>query len=258
MWQSLLKFAQKNLKKLEGLIKSFVKKYPYLTSCIALILVLHLSFFVASALMKKHTKIPLPKKLAIKTFIMPEMKVIEKSEKTPSQTKVASAPKPKPAPKKAPVKKVVKKTAAKKDSDLKRKKLLEELQKSIASIEETSKTEQNPEAISVPKPISELKADAYEIKSEMKAEEEENALEYASLLVSHLKDTLSLPGSGTVKIKLTLSHTGSIERLAVISSDSEVNRLYLEKHLYDLSFPSFTKELSHLKSHTFSLTFCSE
>ena len=254
----LLSFFSGLCQSLKQKLYQFTKRSPYLASCIAFVLIMHLSFFVYSLMAKASKKIPIHRKLAIKTYTMPKaeskeiLKVKEVAKAT--QKPKTSIKKPKPVSKKT--KPTTKKRPVKKAPD-KRKKLLKELEKSIANIETSKQASTSSfNKVSVPKPITELKADSYEIKP-LEQETEEAASEYTHLLVSHLKNTLALPGYGSVKIKLTINCLGGVEALTVCSSDSEVNRMYLEKHLKDLTFPSFTKELSFKKSHTFTLTFCS-
>lgn len=265
MKNQIEKFLILKLTYFKAFLKTFIKQKPFLASFILLVFLLHISLFTYSLFLKTTKKFPEPKKLAVKTFVIPEIKVAEKSIATTTiQTPSKVIPKPIPKPAKKPqasAKKVAttKKTTETKKLPDKRKKLIQELHESIAKMETKQTTEQNTTAVIVPKPISELKANHYEIKSETKASEEEemNISLYTNLLVTHLKDTLALPGYGTVKIKLALKNSGEIDSMSVTSSDSEVNRLYLEKHLLDLTFPKFTEELSGKDVYTFSLTFCS-
>ncbi|PCI93158.1 hypothetical protein COB11_05810 [Candidatus Aerophobetes bacterium] len=238
-------------------LKTFVRTRPFLAGAILLVLVFHLSLFTYTLFKKTYKKLPAPKKLIVKTFVMPETKITEKviTKSVIPKTKKVTIP-IKKVKRTQQVKKTKKIVQVKKPTD-KRKKLIQDLQTSIAKIE-TKQLNTATAAVTIPKPISELKANHYEIKTETKLSDgEESVAHYTNLLVSHLKDTLSLPGYGTVKLKLTLNSSGIIENMIVSASDSEVNRMYLEKHLSDLFFPKFTDELAGKKSHTFSLTFCS-
>ena len=137
----------------------------------------------------------------------------------------------------------------------KTKKLLADLQESIAKIEINRDNSLPAKTIVVPKPISQLKSDTYEIQSDPV---EDEGVVYRDILIQYLKDSLHLPGYGIVKVKLTLEHVGHVQDIAVVSSDSEVNRLYLEKALQELAFPPFTGELANKNLYTFCLTFCSD
>ncbi|MCH9630134.1 MAG: hypothetical protein S4CHLAM37_01270 [Chlamydiia bacterium] len=258
MRKHIEKFLTNQYGSLKEKLKTFVRTRPFLTGAILLVLALHLSLFTYSLFKKTYKKLPEKKKLVVKTFVMPEVKVTERIVTQTVAPKVRKTPRPvkKVVKKKPQVKKTKRIVQVKKPTD-KRKKLIQDLQTSIAKIE-TKELNTAKSAVTVPKPISELKADHYEIKTETKPSEgEECVAHYTDLLVSHLKNTLSLPGYGTVKLKLTLNSSGIIEKMVVSTSDSEVNRMYLEKHLSSLTFPKFTDELSGKKSHTFSLTFCS-
>jgi outer membrane biosynthesis protein TonB len=262
------------LTKLTSYSRAFVKTKPYLTMTLLLVLACHLCGIIYSQTHSSPILNPNRKKLIVTTKILPPDQtkpnliakdtksaftqghaghshttpppVVKTIKKTPPTKKKTPPPAPTPS----------KKLADKIDPNTsKTKKLLSELQESIAKIELNRDNSLPAKTIVVPKPIAELKADAYEIQSD--AVEEEGVF-YRDILIHYLKDALHLPGYGTVKIKLTLEHQGYVDDLTIVSSDSEVNRLYLEKTLQELVFPPFTGDLSSKRSYTFSLTFCSD
>lgn len=258
--------------KLLSHLKIFAKTRPCLTSILFFVFGLHLVGIIYSQIHPTPPLNPNRRKLIVKTMTLPpdqsKTLLVTKDAKEKLVTvkgslqaaEIIKSKKITPAAKKKPPtpaaltssKKLADKTVA---TDSKTKKLLSDLQESIAKIEINRDNSLPAKAIVVPRPISELKADAYEIQSD--SVEEEGIL-YRDILISYLKDTLNLPGYGTVKIKLTLEHQGTVQNLSIVTSDSEVNRLYLEKILQELTFPTFTGELASKKSYTFSLTFCSD
>jgi type IV secretory pathway VirB10-like protein len=82
-------------------------------------------------------------------------------------------------------------------------------------------------------------------KKEMKREPQPLALsvdvveraEYTDLLIAHLRETLTLPAYGAVKIQLRLRQDGTVIKLVVLSAESAENKRYLEKHLPAVRFP---------------------
>jgi hypothetical protein len=256
--------------------RALIKNKPHFASIFFVVLAMHLAGIFYSYMHPSPKLNPNRKKLVVHTKILPpdptKSSFVTKEAKDPFSKSPSSASthavKKEPA-KKLPVKKepAIKKkspsiaTPTVKNpekvvvSSSKTKKLLEDLQESIAKIELNRDNSLPAKTITLPRPITELKADAYEIHADASDEE---GIFYRDILIQYLKDTLHLPGYGTVKIKLSLEHQGRVENVAIASSDSEVNRLYLEKILQELDFPPFTGDLSGKNSYTFSLTFCSD
>lgn len=208
------------------------------------------------------------KKLAINTYILekPQRTILKqtsspsKQTKSPSNKKVVHTKKivKKPTPAKKtqkPAKKHVSTKQHSKQTSSQTQKLLKDMQESIAKIETNRDNCQLTKKVSVPKPIEELKTASYHIASE---EVKEIALDYQDLLTKVLKDELTLPAFGKVKVKITVEADGEISRIETTFSDSEVNRLYLEKNLPNITLPRFIGELAHSKQHCFSLVFCSD
>ena len=77
---------------------------------------------------------------------------------------------------------------------------------------------------------------------------------YRDELSGRLKLLLKLPEYGDVKVKLTLDRSGNVISLFIISSESGVNRKYIEKMLSSVSLPSFGDNFGTESTHTFSVT----
>lgn len=256
--------------KLLASLKNFTKNKPNLTIVLLFVLGLHLFGIIYSNIHLHPPINPNRKKLIVKTMTLPPdqskpslvtkdtrekmlpVKAVAAAAEVVKTKKTTAPAKKKTTTPIASNKKLSDKTAV---NNSKTKKLLSDLQESIAKIEINRDNSLPAKTITVPRPINELKADAYEIKSD--AVEEEGVF-YRDILIHYLKDSLNLPGYGIVKIKLTLEHQGLAQNVTIVTSDSEVNRLYLEKTLQELIYPPFTGELSNKKTYTFSLTFCSD
>lgn len=142
--------------------------------------------------------------------------------KPPVVTQVKKpAPKPTPPPLPVPVKKVIPK-------------------KIIAKNPEKPK---NTIDIAPPTPIKQLNLDS---------EQDPGAL---AALIAVMQETLSLPEVGKVKIELTITSQGKVKHLKVLSSESELNREYLETHLHELIFPVREKGLFQHDDQTFVFAF---
>jgi len=146
----------------------------------------------------------------------------------PQVKAVSASPLKKPVAKKAPIKKSP------------AKKFIKEIAKDLAL--------PTPVQLSVPKPVD---------FSEKILDDSSTAV-YQDLLINTLRERLKLPGPGTVKLKLTLTKSGIIRALEVLSSESELNRGYLESHLKLLDFPPFEGDLEGTDEQTFLLSFCSD
>jgi hypothetical protein len=251
--------------------QALVRKWPYLSSAIFLVLGAHVALIIYAHLHKNPPLNPHRKRMIVKTMILPPEPakptftmqekslpvVVAAPARAAHKKRIASIEK-KSSPKtgkSTPSSTVNPYPASTPRSTSKTKQLLNELQESIAKIETNRDNILPAHTISVPNPISALKADRYQIQSE---NVEEGGFVYRDMLVHYLKDALHLPGYGTVKVELTLNYSGDVQNLAVIYSDSEINRLYLQQTLQNLSFPQFIGELCNKKTYTFCLTFCSD
>lgn len=162
------------------------------------------------------------------------------SKETPKPiAKKVPEKKPTPKPKPAPVK-----------ADPKPSK---ELQKSLEKIEETiAKIASKGDTIPV-KP-SQIVIPEIALELDCLSEEEE----YISSIVRYLQTHLELPDMGEVKVDLTLRRDGSVEKVKVLSAESERNKKRLEEELPHMCFPPFSKGAQGMKTKGFILTFCNE
>lgn len=81
---------------------------------------------------------------------------------------------------------------------------------------------------------------------------------YQEELASRLKLFLRLPDYGEVKVKLTLERSGKVSAVAIVSSQSDANRKYIEKTLPGLSFPGFGDNFSGHSQYTFQVSLSNE
>jgi hypothetical protein len=235
-------------------LKSFPKSRPYLTACIGIACALHVLMMISSPTNRLPTR-PQHQKLLVKTMMIPET-VHTTSRPTKEPLNAPAKPTPPPRTTKPPKPKPALTTPPPSPSkNTKTKQLLNDLQENIAKIEAKRDNILPSQAMIIPKPIDALKADVYDIHAETIETEETS---YKDGLILYLKDALHLPGYGTVKMRLTLQKDGTLQDVMALSSDSEVNRLYLENTLQELIFPPFTEELASKKTYTFVLTFCSD
>src|SRR5579872_7503127 len=153
---------------------------------------------------------PAPKKDPLK-----EKRVPITEKKAPSIAKKSESVKPLPKPKKSPP-----------DFEPLPDNLLQELEESIAKIEG-----KRDNLYAKEKPLSRapLQIDAFNPR-EVSANEGEET-EYQQSLVQCLHQSLNLPEFGEVKIQLTLSQSGTVEKVVVMKAESEKNKKYLEMHL---------------------------
>lgn len=190
-----------------------------------------------------HSKVPTPqKKLVVKAISLEP-----KKERKESKKLVAVAPKRKLVKKEKPKKKkkvVAKKTKSK---NLKREKLLKQVKESLANIESSNdkivakkKSESN-----FPKPIKQLS------NSSTLTKEEKG---YQSGLVNYLQAQLTLPELGMVKVKLLIDRSGKVMECVVKSSESSLNKEYIEEMLPKLTLPTFDHYFKGESSHLFHLT----
>lgn len=242
------------------------KKQPLFSSCFFIALVLHVAAIIFAQIRPKMQHHPMRQKLQVATHVVsPANFYVGSHKELSSNANASSAQKntmtlaaKKTSTKKAlAVKSTEKKTynsSPQQLSNEQAKRLLKDLQQSLAQIENHKEiiAEKN---MLVPQSIKELKADDYVITTDF---QESPSVDYHAILVNFLKDTLQLPAFGTVKVCLTLNHKGQLQHLEILASDSEVNRFYLEKELKQLNYPVFTKDLQHTSSHSFNLTFCSD
>lgn len=231
----------------------FQREKPLLFGFSLLVFLLHMTLFAISFFQKPFIKTPNVRSLKVQTICLkqePKKKVVVKTAAPAAQKKKVVKKNTKQKRKTAPKKKIQKKITPSKTA-----KLVSEVQKSLSQLESSPPSSNSLNSLSLPKPIGELKTSSYKILTENL---DEKAIEYHSLLSEALKRQLSLPAYGTVKVKAKLSAEGTLLFLTVVYSDSEVNRLYIEKELPNASLPSFVGPLAERNEYVFSLTFCSD
>lgn len=81
---------------------------------------------------------------------------------------------------------------------------------------------------------------------------------YVSELIRRLKLALTLPEYGEVRVKMTLSRSGSITQLSVLKSSSAMNKKLVEQKLKGLTFAAFGASFAGEDSHTFTLILSNE
>ena len=166
---------------------------------------------------------PIKKSIAVHTYIPPPLSKPIVRVKSPAKKKV------------------------KPQRPCKNKKILKDLQESLAklSVEEDKKgTKFDPV---IPPVISQLQIDSpMETGSDIQG------------IVGQLRESLTLPEIGEVEIELTLSRAGGVRRLRVIRSESTKNRRYVERRVPKLKFSPFKHELKKDGDHTITLIFCNE
>lgn len=121
----------------------------------------------------------------------------------------------------------------------KKKELLAATKKSLATLQATTpnkKDEISKEKL--PTLSTELSQDVY------------NEPSYTDKLIAHLEEFLILPEKGSVKIELTLSPTGKVIKVAILSCLSQANRDYIYARLTSLTFPASCRK----KESTFVLS----
>lgn len=177
----------------------------------------------------------------------------------PAVAKPSPAPaKPAPKPVNAPAKKIaapapapttIARPAPKKSSGpVVSADLVQQLQESIAKIDQKSHKESPKEILPAPKWVPQLKID------EESSGGEESL--FVTTLVHCLQEALNLPEVGEVKVELTLKRDGSFVQMKVLRSESERNKKFLEQELKKLTFPPFDGDLKNEKEHAFVITFC--
>lgn len=124
--------------------------------------------------------------------------------------------------------------------------LLQQLQESVAKIDQTSHKESPKNQLQTPKAISKLTVEQGS---------EEDQADYANALVACLKRNLSLPERGDVKIELLVEKSGALKSYRVISSQSLRNQRHLENELGALRYPAFMGSLKSKQEHTFVISF---
>lgn len=191
---------------------------------------------------------PKPKKKA------PEKKVVAKTDKKMDKVK-ETAKQPVAQVEKKPAKKVEYKPDPQVEAaKAKQRELLAKAQESFAKIGQNkskpiSTSSNNDWAKKMPGQITNLEIDALP-SGEMTALSSKE-MGYRDEIASRLKLLLSLPEYGEVKVKLTLERTGKVNKVAIVSAESKLNRTYIENTLPAMSFPHFGSNFDGLSQYTF-------
>lgn len=191
------------------------------------------------------------KPLLVKTFnAAPRIQEkIAVSVSQPPQKKASVKPVVQKQEVKKAISKKVNKTTAAKPLKPKVSHLLQELEETIAKIDEKRDKDMPVKQLETPKWIKSLKIDTI---AEMENDSEAGDNTYQDALIRCLKESLDLPEIGQVKMEVTIDEHGTVMKLRILSSESDKNKHYLEKNLQLIKFPSFkTKK-------TFTFTFCND
>lgn len=167
-----------------------------------------------------------------------------KSSKPASSQKKNSSPQKKEVTKQI-AKKPVKSSTKSASASITRE-LLQQLEESLAKIEQAPEVTRSPTKYSVSLPA--LKIDQF-------ASEDGK---YETKLVSFLRSQLTLPEVGEVEMKLTLQNNGVLVTMEVIRAESSKNTEYLKVRLPTLHLPHFMGALAKIQEETFVITFSNE
>lgn len=132
----------------------------------------------------------------------------------------------------------------------------ERIAKIDQSLNKASSKGERPSVTATPTPISTLKID--NIAEGTLTLFDEKEANYREEVACRLKILLKLPEYGEVKVKLTLERSGKVAKVIIDSSESEVNRNYIQKTLPTLTFPPFGTYFGSVSEYTFSITLSSE
>ena len=204
---------------------------------------------------KTHEKIAPKKRTKINAAIVSEpprpQVVVAKPSNPKKVTAPASAKKTTPPTKKTPVKKQPVSSERKKQQQL-----LNQLAKSLDRISEPQKKSAAQKQLSVPSKIKGLSVD---LKAEVApGQKKGERLEFRSELALRLQESLNLPDFGHVKVKLTLSPGGSVEKVEIIEAESLENREYLEMALRNFHFNHKNLANASKEQRTLVVRFCNE
>ena len=207
-----------------------------------------------------HTKLPpkpvekrVEKSVPIKPIATPIPKPQKKKQPPPKKAPPKAKPKPTPIKKKAPPPKTkptpVKKSAPRSNPTQPTipKNLLDQLEESIAKIDQTDHKVKTKSRLVVP---------TLTLKSSDKRRVSEASFQQKLIECLHL--SLALPDHGEVTIEITLSSQGLVVGLNVLKAESTKNRDYLEKHLPQVVFPPLEGADAKQTQQKFVLTFYNE
>ncbi len=157
---------------------------------------------------------------------------------------IPAAPKPKPVvakPKSQP-KPVATKPKATPPPKQENSELLALMEQSLHGLE---KVKQKSSSTSAPTKVGPLKSESLSETS------------YEQMLVSYLQERLQFPENGEVKVKLTVTRSGTIAKSIILLTSSKINERYINEHLEQIALPSFGTSFKGEREHTFALTLTS-
>lgn len=110
----------------------------------------------------------------------------------------------------------------------------------------------------IPTMIGSLQIDALPLESNGAAKWTATEVSYRDEVAQILQGALRLPEYGSIKIELTISKTGKVEKVMILSSESSKNKQYIEQKVPGLHFPSFGSRFQECPQCTFSITLKNE
>jgi hypothetical protein len=159
-----------------------------------------------------------------------------------------------PPLKQAPVKKADPKSAAKPaakkgqpNSPPSQQKLISIMQQSLNTLNTTNSTQKQDSWQQKGKVIGKLKSEALSFETN-----------YEEELAAYLESLFSFPEKGEVKLKLTLTRGGGIQKIDIVHATSERNREYIEATFPSCSFLPFGSRFKGEVAHTFTIRLTSE
>jgi len=105
--------------------------------------------------------------------------------------------------------------------------------------------------LSAPVWIEAIPSSSFEVLSDQESH-------YRDELAARLKLLLKLPEYGEVRVRLTLTRKGTVDKVEIVSSQNKANRDYIEKTLPSLKFSSFGAHFENASTYTFTLSLSNE
>lgn len=155
----------------------------------------------------------------------------------------------------------MKTSSTKKDLNAKQQQLLAKAQESLAKIKQPSissskASSEKKDSLKLPEAIKNLHVDTLFINNLSHFNDQERG--YHEELANRLRLFLKLPEQGEVKVKLTLERSGQVKRVVIESSQSLLNRQYVEKQLVLMNFPQFGNNFEGSVDYTFAISLRNE
>jgi outer membrane biosynthesis protein TonB len=212
-------------------------------------------------------KSPPPKKKTVKKEVAEKPKTVEKkiTSKAPQKKKKETEVNKKKAIATAPLAKnpgpsaEEKKRAEEREARLaKQKTLLARAKESIAKIDthhDTLPSNESMTSLSFGslKSIENLKIDALP-SGDIKGVLSDPESSYIAELKHRLELMLRLPERGDVKVLLTLNRSGTVEKVDIVNTKSDINKKYVESKLPQVTFTNFGTNFANHEKYTFQIT----